>query len=223
MTSAPSTLSTASTQIGAGLLAISGATGPAAPFVAAAGGVAELVGVVSGLFSGCGQTCTEATSIVNQAEPAFQQLVQNYLSCPTRTTGDQQNYLAVFAQMWQVIVQNLSNPQLGSAGQNGINERGPGGCQWKTTAGEMPINGTTPYPVGTCWNWWVGYHDPIANDAPPGGNGPATSCSTLLGGQYASAGVSSVASGISSILSGSSGDASLLVIAAAIILGVLLL
>jgi hypothetical protein len=223
-----STLSTVSSQVGSGLLALAPATGVAAPFVAAAGGVAELVGAVSKLFSGCGATCTEATSIVNQAEPYFQQLVTNYLGCPGRTTTDQQNYLAVFQQMWQQIVSACGNPALGSAGQNCINDRGPNGCTWKTTAGEMPIDGTTPYPTGTCWNWWVGYYDPIANDVPPGGNGPATSCSVALGGSYATeaqaaGAASSVASGISSILSGSSSDSSMLILAAVILLGAVLL
>lgn len=219
----PSTLSTTSSQIGSGLIAVSGATGPAAPFVAAAGGVAELVGAVANLFSGCGQTCVQATSIVNQAEPYFRQLTQTYLACPGRTTADQQNFLAVFSQMWQQIVNSCGNPQLGQAGQNCINDRGPNGCTWKTTAGQVGLDGKV-FSAGECWNWWVGYYDPIANDVPPGGNGGATSCSAALGGSYAaSASVSSVASGISNILSGSSSDSSLLLLAAAVIIGVLLL
>ena len=177
----PGELSQVSSQVGGGLLAIAPATGPAAPFVAAAGGIAELVGAVSRLFQGCGATCTEATTIVNQVEPYLVQNNQIYFTNPNRTTGDQQAALATFEQIWATVQQNCGNSQLGQAGQNCINERGPNAtnCTFgKTTANEYPPYCSVPYPVGVCWNWFLAYYDPILNDVPPGGAGVATGSSS---------------------------------------------
>jgi hypothetical protein len=175
----PGEISQISSQVGGGLLAIAPATGPAAPFVAAAGGIAELVGAVSRLFQGCGATCTEATTIVNQVEPYLIQNNQLYFTNPNRTTGDQQTALSTFEQIWAVVTsaQGCGNPALGTAGQNCINERGPNAtnCTFgKTTANEYPPYGSVAYPVGVCWNWFLAYYDPILNDVPPGGTGEAT-------------------------------------------------
>jgi hypothetical protein len=177
----PGEISQISSQVGGSLLAIAPATGPAAPFVAAAGGVAELVGAVSRLFQGCGATCTEATTIVNQVEPYLVQNNQLYFTNPNRTTGDQAAALATFEQIWATVQKNCGNPQLGTAGQNCINERGPNAtnCTFgKTTANEYPPYCAVPYPVGVCWNWFLAYYDPILNDVPPGGSGPASSAAT---------------------------------------------
>ncbi len=152
-----SDLSVGSGEAAGVLTSIAPFTGPAAPFVAAAGAAAALVSQVAQLFSGCGVTCTEATSIVNQAEPYFEQNVQNYLSNPNRTTCDQQTALAAFDQMWAVIVKNCGNPALQAAGQRCISDRQRGACVWKTSS-------------GACFNWFNGYRDPIANDVPPGGS-----------------------------------------------------
>jgi hypothetical protein len=170
-----STLSTTSSQIGSALIAGSAATGPAAPFVAAAGAAAELVGAVANLFSGCGATCTLATSIVNQVEPYLQTNMENYFTNANRTTADQQVALSTFDQMWSIVESKCGQPNLGSAGSACINDRGPNGCLAKTTANEYPMYSSVPYPVGECWNWFVGYRDPIANDVPPGGSGTVTS------------------------------------------------
>lgn len=147
----------------AGLLtSIAPFTGPAAPFVAAAAGAAQLVSAVAAMFQGCGPTCTETTAIVNQAEPYFQLNVQNYLNNPNRTTCDQQIALQAFDQMWAVIEQNCGKPILAAAGQRCISDRQRGACIWHSASGQ-------------CFNWFNGYRDPIANDVPPGGS---VSCST---------------------------------------------
>lgn len=176
----PGEISQISSQVGGGLLAIAPATGPAAPFVAAAGGVAELVGAVTRLFQGCGATCTEATTIVNQVEPYLVQNNQIYFTNPNRTTGDQATSLSTFEQIWATVQQNCGNAALGAAGQNCINERGPNAtnCTFgKTTANEYPPYSSVAYPVGVCWNWFLAYYDPILNDVPPGGSGVASSSS----------------------------------------------
>lgn len=167
----PSTLSTPSSQVGAGLLSTAGTLTAINPIaggvVALAGGIAELVGAVAGLFSGCGQTCVLATKIVDQAEPYFQQNVSLYLNNPGRTVCDQQLHLATFDQMWAQIVQGCSNPSLGTAGQRCISDRASG-CKWQKN--------------GACWNWFIGYRDPIANDVPPGGSACLTTGAGTAGG-----------------------------------------
>lgn len=179
---APGILSTTSTQIGSGLLstvpAVTAAGGPiAGAAVAAAGGIAELVGAVSRLFQGCGQTCVAATQIVNQVEPYLQQNNQIYFTNPNRTTADQQAALATVTQIFSMIQQQCGNAQLGSAGQNCISERlgngmaqGASDCTFGTTQeNQYPPYCSVPYPVGVCWTWVLAYYDPIAQDVPPGG------------------------------------------------------
>jgi hypothetical protein len=191
---APGELSSVSTQVGGGLLAISAATGPAAPFVAAAGGVAELVGAVARIFQGCGPSCTEATTIVDQVEPILQQNNQLYFTNPNRTTADQANALSTVQQIFAMIQQQCGAPALGTAGQNCISARLGNGtttedganCAYgQTTENEYPPYASVPYPVGVCWTWVLAYYDPILNDVPPGGVGAATtsagSTSTVAG------------------------------------------
>lgn len=184
---APGELSQTANEIGSGLLSASaGVTQAAGPIagaaVAAAGGIAELVGAVSRLFQGCGQTCVEATSIVNEAEPYLRQNNQIYFSNPNRTTGDQQSAIATAQQIIATIQQACGNPALGMAGQNCIQPRfgngmnvGSNSCAFGLTTGnEYPPYCSVPYPVGVCWTWNLAYLDPIVNDIPPGGSGVAT-------------------------------------------------
>jgi hypothetical protein len=196
---APGLLSTTSTQIGSGLLATAGlvtqTAGPiAGAAVAAAGGIAELVGAVSKLFQGCGPTCTEATTIVNQVEPYLQQNNQLYFTNPNRTTGDQANALATVQQIFAMIEQQCGAASLGVAGQNCISDRlgsgmnaGSSSCVFGLTGeNEYPPYCSVPYPVGVCWTWVLAYYDPIVNDVPPGGVAAATlstsaSTSTIAG------------------------------------------
>lgn len=171
------------------LTSIAPFTGPAAPFVAAAAQAAQLVSQVAQLFSGCGVTCTEATSIVNQAEPYFQQNAQNYLGNPNRTTCDQQLALQTFDQMWAVIVQKCGNAALAAAGQRCISDRQAGSCVWRTS-------------TGACFNWFNGYRDPIANDVPPGGSLCATTSSGVVSAGSIPATIGGIPTGTLGVLLG---------------------
>lgn len=152
----------AETGAGAALLTAAPFTGPAAPFVAAAGVIADLLASM-GVGSGCGQTCVLSTEYANQADAALQQNIQTYFSLPVpRDPAARAAALQNFQTLWNDFVTQASNPSLGSAGQNAISERQAGGCQWKQPASSVPPWGTPP--AGACWNWWNGYHDPIAND-----------------------------------------------------------
>ena len=147
-------------------------------------GITQLISAVEGLFSGCGQTCTAATQIVNQVEPYLQENNRIYFSNPRRTTCDQQRAITTFNSIWQIVTSKCGNPALGTAGQNCVNERGPNAvnCTWgKTTENEYPPYASVPYPVGVCWNWFLAYYDPIVNDVPPGGTAICAGSSTASG------------------------------------------
>ena len=144
----------------------------AGPVGAAIGGLIGVGQLLVGVFKGCGQTCVEATSIVNQVEPVLAQNLETYVASPVRTVSMQAAAINNFETAWNAVVQNCNNPQLLSAGQNCIKDREQGSCAYKTSPGGwQQSNGvyTYQYPGANgsgsaCWNWFIGYHDPIAND-----------------------------------------------------------
>lgn len=157
-------------QITAAAGTIGSAIPVAGPFIAAAASIAVSI---EKLFSGCGATCTQATSIANQVGNLLAQNAQAYVASPIRTASMQAAALQVFDNAWAQLVQACSNPALGTAGQNCVSQRQRGGCQWKSSPGGWVQNpdGTCTYTwagaagSGTaCWNYFVGMRDPIAND-----------------------------------------------------------
>lgn len=108
--------------------------------LAIAAGFASLVATA---FAGCGQTCVQATQIVNSIEPYLQKNKDAYLALATpRPLSVQQAAIAVFDDAWARVVNACSDPNLGDAGKRCISDRAPGG----------------KYP------WAQYYRDPIAND-----------------------------------------------------------
>ena len=152
------------------LVGFSVITGPIGAAIAGAIAIAQLL---VGIFQGCGQTCVEASNIANQVEPALQQNLAAYLASPVRTVSMQAAFLNNFQTAWNALTQACGNPSLQTAGKNCISDRQQGSCAYKTTPGgwTQGTDGTCTYTYpgangsGTaCWNWWIGYHDPIAND-----------------------------------------------------------
>jgi hypothetical protein len=144
------------------------------PLGGAIAGVISQIGVaIANAFSGCGQTCVQATAIANQVEPLLQQNLDAYMSAPIHYASLQAGALNNFAGTWNALQQACSNPSLAAAGQRCITDRQAGACTWKASPGGW-VQGSdgkwsyTPWGAsgsGTaCWNWFVGYHDPIAND-----------------------------------------------------------
>lgn len=163
---AQSTGSAAAGAVAGGLLALAPFTGPAAPFVAAAG---ALIGPILKLFSGCGQNCVLATQYANQAETALEQMVNQYFAQPVRYQSSQTAALSYIQQVFTALQASCSSPSLGTAGQKCISDRLPqSACTWK--ASPSSFNGCTYTPAGpagsgsACWNWYVGYYQPILND-----------------------------------------------------------
>jgi uncharacterized protein len=145
----------------------------AGPVGLAITGAITLGVAIYNMFKGCGATCTEATSLVNQAAPLLQQNLTNYLSAPVRYASFQAAALNNFDTVWAALVQACETAGLSTAGQNCVADRQEGACAYKTSPGGWVQNsdGTCTYtgagPNGsgtTCWNWFVGYRDPIAND-----------------------------------------------------------
>ena len=126
--------------------------------------------------SGCGDTCIIASNDANKIEPLLLQNLNGYMNGP-RTVASQQQALQNFDEIWAALVQACSNPALGNAGKRCISDRQAGACHY----------GTSP----NCWNWFVGYRDPIQNDPNVVASQPLDA---ITGGQSLSDAIASVAS-----------------------------
>lgn len=144
----------------------------AGPVGAALAGLVTVGSLIANQFHGCGQTCIAATQIVNQVEPILAQNLSTYLAAPVHYASMQAAALNNFDTAWAAVLQACSNPALQSAGKNCIADRQQGGCHyhtspggWQQSGGVWTYRGAGASGSGsTCWNWFVGYRDPIAND-----------------------------------------------------------
>lgn len=123
------------------------------------------IAITAILRSGCGQTCVVTSQWANQAEPLLEQNVLAYFATPAPRTRSQQNAaLNNFDVVWAALEQRCSQPGLGPAGQNCIADRRAGACKWRQRA-DSPLLSVPGQPQpGECWNWFLGYRDPIAHD-----------------------------------------------------------
>jgi hypothetical protein len=115
-----------------------------------AGAVLTAASVIQNFFGhpDCSKIAT--TQIVNQAELMLQQNLAAWqgLSPADKTPATQAQALQNFDAVWQQVVQACAG--YGSAGQACVADRQRGGCHYQNN--------------GQCWNWFVGYRDPIATD-----------------------------------------------------------
>lgn len=113
---------------------------------------AALSGPIISLFSGCGQTCVQATQYADQAGAAMKQIADQYWAATVRTKSMQQAALSNFQQIIAALQQACSNPALGAAGQRCISER-------------LVRGGSAPWcPTRTGCDYYTSIVDPIAND-----------------------------------------------------------
>ncbi len=173
----PSDIQTAEQMASAGLstsLGILGAlnavsiAGLASGIGAAVAGAIALATALYKEFQGCGQTCIVASQIADKIEPVLRANVQNYLEAPVHYASLQAAALNNFDFAWAALVKACSNPQLQDAGQRCTQDRQQGACHYHTSPGGW-ANGTYTPPGQNgsgpdCWNWFVGYRDPIAHD-----------------------------------------------------------
>lgn len=135
------------------------------------------LGIQAILNSGCGQSCVITSNWANQAEALLKKNLAAYLALPTpRAQSAQQAYLSNFDAVWNYLVQECSSPGLSTAGQHCISDRQSGGCHY--------------HQNGQCWNWFVGYRDPIANDPNVVPDSAASLVTGAVSGAAASIGVS---------------------------------
>ena len=137
---------------------------PAGAVMAAVGGLIALGSTIAGALhigEGCGPTCIQATQIVNQAEPTFKVNLDAY----ENGVIDRATAVSNFNQMW-VAIQQSCGAIPGTAGADCVGDRKEGACKWKDN--------------GECWNWFVGYRDPLLKDPT---NAPVVSTSSSTVGE----------------------------------------
>jgi hypothetical protein len=157
------------------LVAIGSVGGPVGAAIGAAAGALIAIGAqIAKAFEGCGQTCVIASNDANKYGDLLTQNVQAYVSAPFNPQL-QAAALNNFDTLWAALAQACGDPSLGQAGVNCIGDRQRGACKWKSSPGgwvaDPTASGgyryTAPGPAGsgdTCWNYFVGMRDPIAND-----------------------------------------------------------
>ncbi len=118
----------------------------AGPIGAAVGGVIALLGAF-GVGSGCGQSCIQASNDANAVEDAMKQNLAAFQAGQISRDAA----LANFDNLWNQLKQACQAIG-GGAGQNCVGDRQEGACKWKDSSGQ-------------CWNWFIGYRDPIANSS----------------------------------------------------------
>ena len=97
----------------------------------------------------------EATQVVNSAEYQMKQNLAAWNASP-KCAADQMQALANFDKLWAGVVQTCTQIAGGpssdsaAAGTNCIQDRQAGACTWRDS--------------GQCWDWFIAYRDPIAND-----------------------------------------------------------
>ena len=143
----------------------------ASTILSSANAIGTLAGTVISLlekvFSGCGKTCVETSKYADQIEPTLQKNVDTYFASG-RTKAEQEACLAVFDYVWAKLVAFCGSGSYGTAGQKCISDRQSGACVIKavTPPSWSGCDYTAAGSAGgtNCWNWYVGYRDPIAND-----------------------------------------------------------
>lgn len=150
---------------------------PLAPVQSAVSILGSLISIgksIASLVQGCGSTCIQATNIANQAGDLMLQNLQAYLEAPLpHTSANQAAAIANFNSLWSGLDSACSSPALSTAGANCIADRDQSACVYKTSPGgwQQDSSGAWSYVYpgangsgSTCWNYFVGFYDPIAND-----------------------------------------------------------
>lgn len=150
------------------------ASAAAGPIGLAIGAAVLAIGALSGqiahLINGCGDACTQATAIVNEAEGYVRQIASQYWKTPVRTVAFQKWTLgqldSIFAQ-----VEQLCGKIPGDPGKRCVQERltrgfVPPWCRDNGLAvGVNDVVGRNSENIfGRCGGWYDVTYDPIAQD-----------------------------------------------------------
>jgi hypothetical protein len=122
------------------------------PIGAIAAGVLGVASAIQNFFFQPDLKKIATTQIVNRAEILLQQNLAAWNALPPnqKTAASQAQAVQNFDTVWAQVMQACGSGQYGSAGQNCISDRQQGSCHFQNS--------------GQCWNWFIGYRDPIAND-----------------------------------------------------------
>lgn len=149
--------------------------GPAGALIgAAAAALVEVGSLIAEQFQGCGQTCVISSQDANQVGDYLLQNLRAYVAAPYNPAL-QAAALNNYQTAWSALTKACSDPSLGAAGQRCISDRQAGACTWKASPGgwvadPSAAEGYTWKDWGaagsgsTCWNYDIGFRDPIAND-----------------------------------------------------------
>jgi len=137
---------------------ISAAFAPAAIITGAIVALTEIGFLIAGFFSGCGQTCVEATTIANNVTSQLQANLDKWNSVPPehKFASLQAGCLNTVDFCFAALQRGCGDPALGAAGQRCISER-------------LVRGGTAPWcplPGNVGCDYYTTYRDPIANYTP---------------------------------------------------------
>ena len=167
------------------LVAFGAVTGPVGAVIGAAAAALITVGsLIAKAFEGCGQTCIIASNDANKFGDLLLQNLRAYTAAPYNPQL-QAAALNNYQTLWAALGQACGDPSLGQAGVRCITDRQAGACQWKASPGGWVADPTasggyrwTDWGAAgsgtTCWNWDIGFRQPIANDPRAANYNPAT-------------------------------------------------
>ncbi len=149
------------------LVATGAIAGPVGAIIAA--GVGLVATLVNTLFQP-NYNKIAASNDVNSIEPYLKQNLSTWLSLPnTQKFASVQAAAVATAQGWIAKMQQLCQQVPGSAGQNCISQRTPGGCGFHVAApfgwinGQFVPSGPNDPSGSVCWDWGY-YVNSIAQD-----------------------------------------------------------
>jgi hypothetical protein len=179
-------------QIGGAVTNVAASVGGALiPIPGVGAAIGEIGSLITSLFTP-DMTKINSSKAVQDLEPQAQQNLANWLSLPTsqRYASVQAAALSVFDQIWAQL-QQVCTQIGGDGGSHCLLDRQQGACTTYTNGpvgwtGSPPQftggnsgaglpescycsswncpNGQCASPPNSCWNWFIGYRDPIAND-----------------------------------------------------------
>lgn len=160
--------------------------------------VLSVATLITSFFAQPNYSKIATTEIVNQAEVLLKNNLAAWQSLPAsqKNAATQAAALQNFDAVWTQVQQACLGGNYGSAGNACIADREQGACHFQAN--------------GQCWNWFIGYRDPIANDPAVVANAASPSSSTVSVGTAITA-AAAAAAGVSS-------DPSLLLLAGAAVL-----
>lgn len=132
--------------------------------------VLSVAALITSFFGQPNYAKIATTGIVNQAEVLLKNNLNAWQSLPAsqKNAATQAAALQNFDNVWTQVQQACLGGGYGSAGNACLADRQQGACHFQSN--------------GQCWNWFIGYRDPIANDPAVAVNAASPSSSTVSTG-----------------------------------------